>query len=322
MGVSPQIQWFPGHMTKTRRMIAANLKLCDLVVEVTDARIPYSSRNPELPKLIGEKPRLVVLNKADSANPATTEQWCNYYKARGVTAIWADCRSGKGLNNFLPAVREALSELLERRKNKGLSGMPVRLMIVGIPNVGKSSLINRLSGKRSARVEDRPGVTRGKQWVTLQNGLELLDMPGVLWPKFEERRVAEHLAFTGSVKDAVLDLELLAASLSEVLCKVALAPFCQRFKLVEEEVLPLPGHEILKLVAKSRGMLLPGGALNSERAAIVLLDEFRGGLVGRISLEFPSKKAPDTKEASKAAEQTAPTEEEPENDDPPQEVAK
>ncbi|MBP0963066.1 MAG: ribosome biogenesis GTPase YlqF, partial [Oscillospiraceae bacterium] len=202
------VQWFPGHMAKTRRMMQSNLKLVDIVVELTDARIPQSSRNPEIDRIVGQKPRVVLLNKCDAAGDAVTKRWIAWYAQQGIPAIATDCRSGKGLNAFLPLVREALKEQIARWEKKGMKGRPIRMMIVGIPNVGKSSLINRLAGSRRAKVEDRPGVTRGKQWVTLDKGVELLDMPGVLWPKFEDKTVGERLAFTGAVKDDIMDVEL------------------------------------------------------------------------------------------------------------------
>ncbi|MBS7175463.1 MAG: ribosome biogenesis GTPase YlqF, partial [Clostridiales bacterium] len=207
---TPSIQWFPGHMAKTRRLIQESLKLVDLVLEITDARIPQSSRNPELDKWVQNKPRMILLNKADSADAAVTAQWLEYYRERGITALACDCRSGKGLNRFLPAVKELLADVMKRRRKKGLVGGAVRIMIVGIPNVGKSSFINRMAGSKRAKVEDRPGVTRGRQWVSIGTDMELLDMPGVLWPKFEDPAVGEKLAFTGAVKDDVIDIELLA----------------------------------------------------------------------------------------------------------------
>lgn len=287
MGANPTIQWFPGHMAKTRRLMKESLRLVDLVVEVLDARIPYASANPELHTIIGDKPRLVLLNKADSACDAVTDRWCAYFQKKGIRAIAADCKNGRGLSQFNAVVNEALRELLERRKKKGMVGASVRLMIVGIPNVGKSSLINRLAGGRRAKVEDRPGVTRGRQWVTLQSGMELLDMPGVLWPKFQDQTVAENLAFTGSVKDDVLDTEELAMRLCEVLYEREPEALCGRYKLDKSEIEGSDGYDMLGAIAKKRGMLLPGGNVNRERAAAILLDEFRAGMIGKISLEAP-----------------------------------
>lgn len=283
------VQWFPGHMAKTRRLMEKHLKLVDIVVELTDARIPQSSRNPELDKLIGQKPRLLLLNKADSADESVTQQWLAWYRQRGVVALATDCRSGKGLNRFLPTIREVLAEKIARWDAAGMTGRTVRLMIVGIPNVGKSSLINRLAGSRRAKVEDRPGVTRGKQWVTLEQGYELLDMPGVLWPKFEDKLVGERLAFTGAVKDDILDVEHLAVRLLEVLQQPYAPLLAQRYKLEESKVRELESYQLLEEIGRKRGMLISGGEVNTERAAIMVVDEFRSGALGRISLEAPHK---------------------------------
>lgn len=287
MSEAPSIQWFPGHMAKTRRMIGESLRLVDIVIELLDARIVHSSANPELNRILRGKPRLIVLGKADSADPDITAQWRQKFASRGIQAISADCRSGKGLDKFYPSVEQTLHDLIERRRQKGMVGANVRMMIVGIPNVGKSSLINRLAGGRRAKVEDRPGVTRGKQWVTLENGMELLDMPGVLWPKFEDSTVAEHLAFVGSVKDDVLDIEALACRLLEELARDYPQRLCERYKTKSEELSGQAGYELLELIGRKRGMLMPGGVVNTERAAITVLDEFRAGAMGRISLERP-----------------------------------
>lgn len=284
------VQWFPGHMAKTRRLMQANLKLVDLVVELTDARIPQSSRNPELDRLLGKKPRLLLLNKSDSADEEETRRWLQWYKDRGVAAIAADCRTGKGLGQFLPAVRSILEERIAQWEARGEVGRPIRMMIVGIPNVGKSSLINRLAGGKRAKVEDRPGVTRGKQWVSLAGGVELLDMPGVLWPKFEDRLAGERLAFVGSVKDDVIDIEHLAVRLLEVLAPREGEKLAARYRLTAEEVAESEPFDLLELIGRRRGMLLSGGLVNTERAAIMVVDEFRGGLWGRITLEPCPKK--------------------------------
>ncbi len=289
MTEAPSIQWFPGHMAKTRRLMRESLRLVDIVVEVIDARIPISSRNPELPGLVGQKPRIVLLNKCDAADDAVTRDWCSYYKEQGVVAIPTDCRSGKGIKQFVPAVKEVLRPLLERRAQKGMQGAPIRMMIVGIPNVGKSSFINRMAGSRRTKVEDRPGVTRGRQWVNLENGIDLLDMPGVLWPKFEDKRVGEYLAFTGAVKDNVVDIELLSMRLLELLNGRYHRLLCDRYKLTDEETAEIEAYDLLKLVARKRGMLQPGGEANTERAAIAVLDEFRSGKIGKITLETPQK---------------------------------
>lgn len=281
----PSIQWFPGHMTKTKRMIKASLPLVDAVVEILDARVPESSRNPDLQSLIEGKPRIIILNKCDTADEVSTQKWIAYYKNQGITAIAADCRSGKGLNKFIPAVKQVLSDLIAKYESKGMKGRVLHLMVVGIPNVGKSSFINRLVGQKKAKVEDRPGVTRTKQWVKLSEDIELLDMPGVLWPKFEDMSVGEKLAFTGAVKDDVVDIETLACRLLCVLNSLYKNELTARYKIetIEDE----DGYELLQKVGKARGMLVSGGEINTERAAITVLDEFRGGKLGRITLELP-----------------------------------
>ena len=283
----PSIQWFPGHMAKTRRLMQQHLRLVDIVVELRDARIPFSSKNPEIKKLVGQKPRLLLLNKSDIADPAVVGAWCDYYRAQNLPVMAADCRSGRGLKAFAPLVQQTLEPLLERRRARGAVGQPIRLMIVGVPNVGKSSLINRLAGSKRAKVEDRPGVTRGKQWVKIEAGMELLDMPGVLWPKFEDPLVGENLALTGAVKDEILDIEALAARLLERLATAYPAALAARYQM--EAPQQAQGYDLLQELGKRRGMLLPGGAVNTERAAIALLDEFRAGKIGRISLESPPK---------------------------------
>ncbi len=281
----PSIQWFPGHMTKTKRMIKASLPLVDAVVEILDARVPESSRNPDLQSLIEGKPRIIILNKCDTADEASTQKWISWYKNQGIVAIAADCRSGKGLNKFIPAVKQVLADLIKKYESKGMNGRVLHLMVVGIPNVGKSSFINRLAGQKKAKVEDRPGVTRTKQWVKLSEDIELLDMPGVLWPKFEDMAVGEKLAFTGAVKDDVVDIETLACRLLCVLNSLYRNDLTARYKIetLEDE----DGYELLKKVGRARGMLVSGGEINTERAAITVLDEFRGGKLGRITLELP-----------------------------------
>jgi ribosome biogenesis GTPase A len=283
------IQWFPGHMTKTRRMIAANLSLVDGVVALLDARIPQSSCNPELTKLMNSKPYMVLLNKSDMADPNATAQWVRWYQSRGIPALAVDCLSGKGCKSFLPTVREQLlRELLEKRQRAGMVGRPIRLMIVGIPNVGKSSFINRMAKSRRAKVEDRPGVTRTKQWVKVDEQVEFLDMPGVLWPKLDDQEAACRLAFTGAIRDQVLDIEALSMLLLAYLHKNYPQSLKERYKLETEET---DGEKLLELVGRKRGMLLPGGVVNTERAAITVLDDFRGAKLGRITLELPVKEA-------------------------------
>lgn len=283
------IQWFPGHMAKTRRLMKANLPLVDVVVEITDARVPASSRNPEMKNLVGGKPRVVVLNKCDMADEALTAEWIEYYRANGVKAIAMDCRSGKGLNKLVPTVKEVMKKELEKRAAKGMEGKPIRIMVVGIPNVGKSSFINRVAGGKRTKVEDRPGVTRGKQWVTLEKGIDLLDMPGVLWPKFDDKTVGEHLAFTGAIKDDILDTELLAMRLADLLNREWHLLLCERYKLTDEETADIEPYDLLSLIGAKRGMKVSGGDVNTERAAAMLLDEFRGGKIGRITLEMPNE---------------------------------
>ncbi len=296
---TPSIQWFPGHMAKTRRVMKESLGLVDIVVELRDARIPKSSRNPEIEKIVEDKPRLVVFNKADIADPAVTKMWQDYYKSHGVRTLALDCRSGKGLKELVPAVRETLADLLAKRRARGMESRPIRMMIVGVPNVGKSSLINRLAGGKKVKVEDRPGVTRGKQWVRLENGIELLDMPGVLWPKFDDKQVGERLAYTGAIKDDVYDLEWVAMRFLALLRERYPQLLEERFKVTAEESADLEPYDLLELVGRKRGMMMSGGVVNTERAAITVLDEFRSGKIGRISLERPytATAQPDSEEA-------------------------
>ena len=279
------IQWFPGHMTKTRRMIQSNLSLVDGVVEILDARVPESSRNPEMDRLVKDKPRMFILNKADMADDNATA-WINHYKSKGFTVIKCNCKNGDGIKGFLPAVRnQLLKELMDKRRAKGIEGAPLRLMIVGIPNVGKSSFINRMAKSKKAKVEDRPGVTRTKQWVKLGDNVEMLDMPGVLWPKFEDQEVARKLAFTGAVKDDILDIEALASLLLENLSSLYPQALEERYKIDTQGT----GFELLENVGRKRGMLVSGGEVNTERAAITVLDEFRSGKLGRLTLELPAE---------------------------------
>lgn len=275
-------------MAKTRRQIEKSLKLVDIVAEIIDARIPLSSRNPVLRSIIGSKPRIVLLNKCDMADSRQTEKWINYFKARKISAIPVDCKSGKGLNLLSPAVKEVLSEQIAAWNRKGMIGRPIRIMVVGIPNVGKSSLINKMcrggnAGK--ADVQDRPGVTRENRWFTIGKGFELLDTPGVLWPKFEDKIVGERLAFTGAVRDEVVDAEGLAGRLLEAIAKLYPDAVNMRYKTEISNIAELHGHEILEIIGRKRGMLSPGGEINTERAAITVIDEFRGGKLGRITLE-------------------------------------
>lgn len=283
----PSIQWFPGHMAKTKRMIKSSLPLVDAVAEVIDARIPVSSRNPDLQNLIEGKPRIVILNKCDTADEQAVQKWISYYNSKGITAIPTDCRSGRGVNKFVPAVKNVLKDMIAKYEAKGMTGRVLHVMIVGIPNVGKSSLINRLAKQKKAKVEDRPGVTLNKQWVKIADDVELLDMPGVLWPKFEDKTVGERLAFTGAVKDDVVDIEALASRLLFVLNDMYKDTLEARYKITTEH--EENGYEILQKVGKARGMLISGGEINTERAAITVLDEFRSGKLGRVTLELPEK---------------------------------
>lgn len=281
------IQWFPGHMTKTKRQIQSSLKLVDAVAEIIDARIPVSSRNPDLAKLVQNKPRVILLNKCDMANQTATKMWIDYFKKQNLVAIPVDCKSGRGLDKFAPAVNTVMSHKIARLKEKGMVNPTIRIMIVGIPNVGKSSFINKMVKKNRAKVEDRPGVTRGNQWYTIAKNLEMLDTPGVLWPKFDDKTVGEHLAFTGAVKDQILDIELLAVRLLDFIKELKPADFITRFKLENEDIENIDSYELLKMIGKKRGMLVLGGEIDTERAAIMLLDEFRSAKLGRITVEMP-----------------------------------
>lgn len=286
-GQEKTIQWFPGHMARTRRKLKECLPLVDAVVEIIDARIPVSSRNPELDSLTEEKPRIVVLNKADMADEAATRRWVAHFRRSGAAALALDCKSGQGINGFVPLLRETLRDKLEAWKAKGMANRPIRAMVVGIPNAGKSSFINRMARGGKAKVEDRPGVTRGNQWYVLESGAQLLDTPGVLWPKFEDQQVARHLAYTGAIRDQVLDCEELACGLLVLLRRDYGALLAARYKLPEE--LPEDGWELLCAVGRKRGMLISGGEVDTERAATTVLDEYRGGKIGRITLEWPEE---------------------------------
>jgi ribosome biogenesis GTPase A len=277
------VQWFPGHMAKTRRLIKESLPLVDAVAEVLDARIPESSRNPEIFKLIGDKPIIVLLNKCDLADEKATRRWIETFARQGAHALPVDCRTGKGLNNFRPLVCELLKDKIASNTEKGMAGRSIRVMVVGIPNTGKSSFINRMAGKNKAKVADKPGVTRQNQWFDIGSGIQLLDTPGVLWPKFEDPKAGDKLAFTGSVKDQIMDIEVIAQRLLGVL-KVSYADrLSKRYGL--ENLENIENHELLEMLAKKRGMLIGGGGADTERAAVMLLDEFRGGMLGRITLE-------------------------------------
>ena len=270
-------------MTKARRMIQENIKLIDAICEVIDARIPISSRNPDLDDMTDSKPRLIILNRTDQADPGQTKKWAAIFKSSGAAVLETDSKNGKGINGFSSAVRLLLSEKLKAYAAKGQTGRQLRLMVVGIPNVGKSSFINRVAKRKAAQTSDRPGVTRGKQWISLENGIELLDTPGILWPKFEDQVVAENLAFTGAIRDSIMDIETLAANLMTRLCNDYPDRLIERYKI--EIKADITGFELLSLAAAKRGFLVSGGDFDLERMAIILLDEFRGGKLGRITLE-------------------------------------
>ena len=279
------IQWYPGHMTKTRRKMEEDLKLVDAVCELLDARIPISSRNPDIDAICGSKPRMVILNRIDLADPDATAKWSEYYKSRGLTVLRTDCKSRKGIDRFIPAVRELLAGKLQRYQERGFVNKPLKLMIVGIPNVGKSTFINQVSGRKGAKAENRPGVTRGKQWVTVDKGLLLLDTPGILWPKFDDEEVGRRLAYTGAVKDEILDVETLACHLIALLWRRYPEALRQRYKIdLPEDV---PGWELLTEAGKKRGFLLSRGEIDTERMSRVLLEEFRSCKIGRFTLEVP-----------------------------------
>jgi ribosome biogenesis GTPase A len=272
-------------MTKTKRMIASDLKLVDVVAEIIDARIPISSRNPDIDELVGEKPRIVVLNRADQADLEANKRWAEYFRGCGFFVMECDAKSGVGVNQFSATVHYALKDKIAQWREKGQIGRPIRAMIVGVPNVGKSTFINKIAKRKSAKTQDRPGVTRGKQWVTVSQGLELLDTPGILWPKFEDEKTGLHLAFTGAVRDAIIDTETLGCHLMELLRERNVKALAERYKLsVSAE---MTGWELLEAAGKKRGFLISRGEVDLERMANILLDEFRGGKLGRVTLELP-----------------------------------
>ena len=286
MATNP-IQWFPGHMAKTRRMMKECLGEVDIILELLDARIPYSSKNPEIEKLIGNKPKITILTKSTLANAEISKKWAEKFNKEGSKTVIIDSTQNIGIDNLAKAVREVLAEKIARYESKGMSGRKLRAMIVGIPNVGKSSLINRIAGAKKAKVEDRPGVTMTKQWVPTDIGLDLLDMPGVLWPKFEDNTVGENLALTGAIRDKILDTEELAMILCARMMDVARDAFMSRYKLTDDEVEGLDSYDLFELVGRKRGLLISGGQINHQRCAEMLLDEFRGGKIGKITLELP-----------------------------------
>ena len=284
------VQWYPGHMTKTRRMMEADLKLVDAVCELIDARIPISSRNPDIDAIFGSKPRMVILNRIDMADPELTRQWADCFKSKGIAVIRTDCKTRTGISDFAPALRRLLGDKLRRYREKGMVGKPLKAMVVGIPNVGKSTFINQVAGRKGAKAENRPGVTRGKQWVNVDQGLLLLDTPGILWPKFEDPEVGLRLAYTGAVKDDILDTETLSMHLLELLWSQYPQALTARYKLEAEP--SASGAELLEQAARRRGYLLPGGIVDTERLANVLLEEYRSCKLGRFTLERPPQTEP------------------------------
>ena len=283
--IKTTVQWFPGHMAKTRRKIGEALKLVDAVTEIRDARLPESSKNPEIDSIISGKPRIILLNKADYADESATAKWIEYYKKQGIYALAVECRTGKGLNAYLPLVKKVLAPVIAKNEEKGMVGKSLRLMVVGIPNVGKSSFINRMAKNGKAKVADTPGVTRSNQWFVIGKGIELLDTPGVLWPKFEDKTVGDKLAFTGAVKSDVLDSETMAVRLLDFIKDHYAARICARYKL--DSIEGLQSWEILERIGRKRGMLIAGGEVNTERAAVTVLDEFKKGKLGTFTFEMP-----------------------------------
>ena len=280
------IQWFPGHMAKTRREIAENLKNVDFVIELLDARIPKSSENPEIARICGDKPRLTLLSRAALADPKYSSEWKAYFAEKGRKCIFYDCITGEGFSEIMPAARALLAEKLERYREKGMAGRRLRAMIVGIPNVGKSSIINKLSGTKSAKVENRPGVTRQKQWIPTNAGFDLLDTPGVLWPKFDDQKIGENLAVTGAIKDDILDIETLAAALVGRLRELYPDKLAARYKLKDGALAEeLSNFDVLENIGRARGFLVSGGEIDTERTAKILLEEFRNGKIGRMTLD-------------------------------------
>ena len=285
------IQWFPGHMTRAQRMIEDNLKLVDAVCEILDARIPFSSRNPDIDRLAAGKPRLVILNRCDLADPAATARWKKYFREQGIAILETDARSGKGVNGFVPAVRELLKDKLADYAAKGQAGRPLRVMILGIPNVGKSTFINKVAGRKAAIAGDKPGVTRGRQWISIDAGLDLLDTPGILWPKFDSQEVGEMLAITNAIKADVLDKETLGANFMLRLRDNYPNALRERYRIEPDPA--LNGYELLEQAAKKRGFLVSRGEYDIERMANTLLKEYHEGKLGRLTLEMPDDRSLD-----------------------------
>ena len=294
------IQWYPGHMTRTRRQMAENLRRVDAVCEIVDARIPQVSRNPDMDEIAGSKPRLLVLNRTDLADPEATKKWAAYYRKQGYAVLTTDAKSGAGVAKFSATVRTLLADKIEQWNAKGQVGRAVRVMVVGIPNVGKSTIINKILGRKSAKAADKPGVTRGQQWFRVEGGLELLDTPGILWPKLDDERTGIYLAVTGAIKDDILDVETLACKLMEILYRHAPQALQARYKIElpeDPEEFDFFGYELLMRAGRKRGFLISGGEIDTERMARILLDEFRGGKLGRITLETPDEYAQPAEES-------------------------
>lgn len=291
------IQWYPGHMAKTRRQMLENLKNIDLVCELVDARIPQVSRNPDMDEIAGDKPRMILLNRVDLADPEQTRRWAAWYREQGYSVLETDSQHGTGTARFGAVARERLADKIAAWNEKGQTGRSVRVMVVGIPNVGKSTFINRVLGRKSAKAADKPGVTRGAQWFRVQGGIDLLDTPGILWPKFDDERVGILLAVTGAVKDDILDTETLACKLFEILARRAPQAIIERYKVTIPEQSDFLGYDLLQQAGRKRGFLISGGEIDTERMARILLDEFRGGVLGRITLETPEEYADEQTEA-------------------------
>lgn len=303
---SEHIQWFPGHMAKTRRLITENLKNVHIIIEVLDARVPVSSRNPELRKMTGDKPTILLLNKASLADPKKSKEFVKLYTDAHTVCILCDCVTGEGLNRLPEAIRTVLKERVERYEEKGQAGRHLRAMVVGVPNVGKSTLINRMSGAVKAKTENRPGVTRDKQWVSTKIGIDLLDMPGVLWPKFEDQVIGENLAVTGAIRDDILDIEHLALKLVGRLRELYPAELCARFKITEKDAWQdMTDLQLLTLIGKKRGCLIPGGIVDTERVSNLLIDEFRAAKIGRMTLDKIPAPLSSADKTEETAEDTA-----------------
>lgn len=279
------IQWFPGHMKKAERQIEEDIHLVDVVYELLDARIPYSSKNPDIDKLCSNKPKIILLNKSDLADEFKTKEWIKYYSANNVHVIPVCTQTGDGLKQLNTLTQKVLSDKIKQQQEKGIVGKGVKALVVGVPNVGKSSFINKISGKASTKTGDRPGVTKGKQWISAANNLQLLDTPGILWPKFDDINIGFNLAFTGAIRDDIIDVEELGVKLCEFLKNNYQVALVERFKLQE---LPDDNYDLLQLIGRKRGCVISGGEIDTRKASILLLDDFRGGKLGKITLELPN----------------------------------